>query len=141
MGIVIAVAVVLWGLSFFRFRQQYSRDRVLCELLKRKYELMPNTLTECEYACGLMLCQQYRSALELFEELKHSGADRRLSYLDMNIAFCNKPLPWSTGAKNHNGSWLHHFLLVRIGRRRRVAISADSYLEANAVLRARGRSR
>lgn len=112
-------------------------DWLLCAMLEHKYHEYPNVQTESEYACGLMKCQQYKSALKLFEDLKHSGYKIQLPYLDENINFCEKPLPWSSEAKDHHGgSWLHNFFLVRFGGRRMVAISSDTYLEANAMLRA-----
>ena len=115
-------------------------DRMLCTMLEHKYRDSPSPVTECEYASALMLCQQYQSALSLFEDLKRKGFDRQFSFLDENIKFCKQPLPWRSGAKNHNGSWLHNFLLVRFGGRRMVSISQDTYLEANAMLRAMERN-
>lgn len=136
MGIIIIILVVLWLWSYMKFRRNYKMDKMLCAMLEQKYKQMPSPYTECEYASALMLCQQYQSALNLFEDLKRKGLNRQFSFLDENVKFCMKPLPWSSGAKNHNGSWLHNFLLVRFGGRRMVSISQDTYLEANAMLRA-----
>lgn len=140
MEIIIIILAVLWLWSYFKFRRNYKMDKMLCALLEHKYRENPNPQTESEYACGLMKCQQYASALKLFEDLKRKGLDRQLNFLDDNIKFCKKPLPWSSGAKNHNGSWLHNFFLVRFGGRRMVAISQETYLEANAMLRAMERN-
>lgn len=139
MEVVIIILVVLWGWSFMKFRRKYKMDKMLCKMLEHKYKQMPSPHTECEYASALMLCQQYQLALNLFEDLKTKGLGRQFSFLDENIKFCKKPLPWSSGAKNHNGSWLHNFLLVRFGGKRMVSISQDTYLEANAMLRAMDR--
>ncbi len=114
---------------------------LLCAMLEHKYRETSSSMTEIEYASGLMLCQKYQSALELFEDLKRKGLDWQFSFIDENIKFCMKPLPWSSGPKNHNGSWLHNFLIVRFGGRRMVSISQDTYLEANAMLRAMKRNR
>ncbi len=141
MKIIIAVLAILWLWSYVKFRRKYKMDKMLCAMLEHKYKQMPNPHIESEYASALMLCQQYQSALILFEDLKRKGLDRHFNFLDENIKFCKKPLPWSSGAKNHNGSWLHNFLLVRFGGRRMVAISQDTYLEANAMLRAMERNR
>lgn len=140
MEIIALILMVLWLWSYVKFRKKCKMDRMLCAMLEHKYWENPNPVTECEYASGLMLCQQYKSALELFETLKRKGFDRQFDFLDDNIRFCKKPLPWSSGAKNHNGSWLHNFLLVRFGGRRMVSISQDTYLEANAMLRAMERN-
>lgn len=135
MKIIILILVVLWLWSYFKFRRKYKMDTVLCLMLEHKYRDNPNPVNESEYASALMLCQQYKSALELFEDMKRKGLERQFSFLNDNINFCKKPLPWSSGAKNHNGSWLHNFLLVRFGGKRMVVISPDTYLEANAMLR------
>ncbi len=140
MEIILIVLIGLWVWSYVKFRKRYKMDRLLSEMLGRKYKQMPTPQTESEYACALMLSQQYQSALELFEDLKRKGAGRQLNFLDANIEFCKKPLPWSSGAKNHNGSWWHNFFLVRLGGRRMVLISDESYLDFNAMLRAMARN-
>lgn len=137
---IIIVLLALWLWSYVQFRRKYRMDRLLCAMLEHKYQENPNLMTESEYASALMLCQQYQSALSLFEDLKRKGFDRQFNFLDENIKFCKKPLPWSFGAKNHNGNWLHNFLLVRFGGRRMVTISQDTYLDFNAMLRAMARN-
>lgn len=139
MEVIIPILAVLWLWSYVKFRRKYKMDKMLCAMLEHKYKQMPSPHTECEYASALMLCQQYQSALNLFEDLKRKELDRQFSFLEENIRFCKKPLPWSSRAKNHNGSWLHNFLLVRFGGRRMVSISQDAYLEANAMLLAMDR--
>lgn len=136
MGLVIAILVVLWIWSYIRFRKVYHYNCMLWVILERNYRENPNPHTQSEYASALMLCQQYQSALELFEELQRNGSGRQFIFLDANIKFCRKPLPWSKGAKNHNGSWVHNFLFVRFGGRRIVAISQETGLAANAIIRA-----
>lgn len=140
MEIIVIILVALWLWSYIKFRRKHKIDKLLCSMLEHKYREKPDPMTESEYASALMLCQQYQSALELFEDLKRKGLDRQFSFLNENIKFCKKPLPWSSGAKNHNGSWIHNFLLVRFGGRRMVSISQDTYLEFNAMLRAMERN-
>lgn len=65
MEIIIAILAALWILSYFKFRRNLKRDRMLCALLAEKYREAPGPLTESEYACALMQCQQYASALKL----------------------------------------------------------------------------
>lgn len=63
------------------------------------------------------------------------------TFLDANIEFCKKPLPWSSGAKNYKGgSWWHNFQLVRFGGRRQVAISEQTGLAFNSMLRMMNRN-
>lgn len=135
MEIVIIVIAALWLWSFIKFRRKYKMDKTLCEFLRLKYEEHPSAHTQVEYASGLMMCQRYSDALPLFEDLQRKGTQIQFDFLPENIAFCKRPLPWSKGAKNYNGSWWHNFLLVRFGGRRLTSISRETLLEANAMLR------
>lgn len=135
MKIIIIILVALWLWSFIKFRRKYKMDKVLCEFLCYKYDDGPSPGTQVEYASALMACQHYADALSLFEDLQNRGYQTQFDFLPANIDFCKKPLPWSSKIRNHNGSWWHNFLLVRFGGRRRVAISRDTLLEANAMLR------
>ncbi len=81
---------MLWVWSYVKFRRKYKMDKMLCAMLEHKYKQMPSPHTEVEYASALMLCQQYRSALNLFEDLKRKGLDRQkqggiLSYAALRI--------------------------------------------------------
>lgn len=55
--------------------------------------------------------------------------------IKMNIDFCTKPLPWSHGAKDHNRSWRHNFLLYRLGGRRINLVDPQTVLDVNRTLR------
>ena len=134
--IVILVLFVLWLYSYKKFRRRYAIDKMMCAYIHERYQLNPCPKTAIEYASALMQCQLYYSSLILFEEIKKNDLFKEYSFLDANIAFCKNPLPWSRGAINHNnGSWRHNFLLVRFGRARRVAISEETALEFNSMLR------
>lgn len=135
MKIVIIVFVAMWLWSYVKFHRKYKMDKTLSEFLRLKYQNNPNPHTQVEYASGLMMCQRYADALLLFEDLQQQGLQMQYNFLPENIAFCKKPLPWSSGAKNHNGSWWHNFLLIRFGGRRLTSISRETLLEANTMLR------
>lgn len=125
--------------SYVRFRKRYKMDKMMCEFTRHRYEAdSSNPTTAIEYGSALMQCQQYQSALNLFEDIKRRVANASTFYpfLDANIAFCKKPLPWSSGAKDRRGgSWWHNFQLVRFGGRRQVAISQEAGLAFNSMLR------
>ena len=56
--------------------------------------------------------------------------------LDLNIRFCEKPLPWSKGAKDHRAfKYIHYFFLKRIGNRRYEFITEEDALEFNSYMR------
>lgn len=137
MKLFFLIIFILWVWSYFKFRKAFKYDSMLCDFLKYKYKQNPTPQSKCEYASALMLCQQYASAVFLFRELQSSPFIRANPYITDNIAFCEKPFPWSDGpAKNHiGGSWLTNFLLLRFGRKRAVTISDDSQLEFSSYLR------
>ena len=119
-------------------------DQMMCEFTHQLYdEDSSNPLTAIEYGSALMQAQQYKSALSVFEGVKRrvAMASKLYPFLDLNIEFCKKPLPWSSGAKDHKGgSWWHNFLLVRFGGRRQIAISEQTGLAFNSMLRIMNRN-
>ena len=139
MKYIIIILAVMWLFSYVKFRKRYKMDKMMCEFTHHRYEAdSSNPMTAIEYGSALMQCQQYKSASVIFEGVKRRMANASAFYpfLDANIAFCKKPLPWSSGAKDHRGgSWWHNFLLIRFGGRRQVAISQDTGLAFNSMLR------
>lgn len=136
MKIFFALVIIAVLVSYFSFKKKYKMDTMLCGYLGQKYKQAPNTTNEKEYASALMVCQKYRTALELFEDLKRKGVDKEIGLINDNIKICRKPLPWSTKVRNYNGSWLHSILFSCFGGKRRVLISRDTYKEADAMIRA-----
>lgn len=135
MKYIIVILVVMWLWSYVKFRKRYKIDRMMCEFTRHRYnEDSSNPMTTIEYGSALMQAQQYKSALEVFDRVKSRVAMACTMYpfLDANIELCKKPLPWSSGAKDHKGgSWWHNFQLVRFGGRRQVAISEATGLAFN----------
>lgn len=143
MTYIIIILVVMWLISYIKFRRRYKMDKMMCEFTRHRYEEdSRNPMTAIEYASSLMQCQQYGSAIKVFEGIRNRipNANKIYPFLDANIEFCKKPLPWSSGAKDgakdhKGGSWWHNFQLVRFGGRRQVAISEQTGLAFNSMLR------
>ena len=139
MKYVITILVVMWLFSFVKFRKRYKIDKMMCEFTRHRYnEDSSNPMAAIEYGSALMQAQQYKSALHIFEGVKNrfANSNNLFPFIDNNIAFCKKPLPWSSGARDHkDGSWWHNFFLVRFGGRRQVAIWQDTGLAFNSMLR------
>lgn len=139
MKYVVIILAVMWLFSYVKFRKKYKMDRMMCEFTLQLYnEDSGNPMTAIEYGSALMQAQQYKSALAVFEEIKRrvAMASTLYPFLDANIEFCKKPLPWSSGVKDHKGcSWWHNFQLVRFGGRRQVAISEQTGLAFNSMVR------
>lgn len=139
MTYIIIILAVMWLFSYVRFRKRYKMDKMMCEFTRQLHNKdSSNPMTAIEYGSALMQAQQYNRALEVFEGVKRrvAMASTLYPFLDANIEFCKKPLPWSNGAKDHRGgSWWHNFQLVRFGGRRQVAISEQTGLAFNSMLR------
>lgn len=136
MKYIVIILVVMWIFSYVKFRKHYKIDRLMSEFTRQRYQKDPNPQRAVEYASALMQAQQYKSALALFEDIKRQAMPGQFPFLDANIAFCNKPIPWVSGAVDHNGgSWWHNFQLARFGGRRQVAISQETGLAFNSMLR------
>lgn len=144
MTYIIIILAVMWVISYVKFCKRYKMNKKMCEFTFQRFNVDPsNPMTTIEYGCALMQCQQYQSALNVFETLKRRIPDVSMMYpfLDVNIEFCKKPLPWSSGAKDHKGgSWWHNFQLVRFGGRRQVVISDSTRLSFNSMLRMMNRN-
>ena len=139
MQYIIIILAAMWLCSYVKFRKRYKMDRMMCEFTRHRYnEDSSNPMTAIEYGSALMQAQQYKSALEMFDRVKRrvAMASTMYPFLHANIEFCKKPLPWSSDAKDQKGgSWWHNFQLVRFGGRRKVAISEQTGLAFNSMLR------
>ena len=139
MWLIITIISIMWIWSYAKFRRRYKLDVMMSEFTRHRYDENPqNPNAAIEYGSALMQIQQYKRALHIFEGVKNQIANSNVifPFLDANIAFCKRPLPWSSGAKDHKGgSWWHNFQLVRFGGRRQVAISQDTGLAFNSMLR------
>lgn len=144
MKYVITILVVMWLFSYVKFRRRYKLEAMMSEFTRHRYSVDSNNpMTAIEYGSALMQAQQYKSALQVFESVKRrvAMANTLYPFLDANIEFCKKPLPWSSGAIDHKGgSWWHNFHLVRFGGHRQVAISQDTGLAFNSMLRMMNRN-
>ena len=132
---IIIALFLYWGWCIIKFKKQYHRDLVLLALTEDTAKTSPTPNTLIEYAGALMHCQRYSDALTIYEDLDKQGLSRVYTFIPYNIAFCKKPHPFCNGPKNFNGSYRHNFILTRLGAKRNPAISNETLLKANALLR------
>lgn len=132
---IIIALFLYWGWCIIKFKKQYHRDLVLLALTEDTAKTSPTPNALIEYAGALMHCQRYSDALTIYEDLDKQGLSRVYTFIPYNIAFCKKPHPFCNGPKNFNGSYRHNFILTRLGAKRNPAISNETLLKANALLR------
>lgn len=108
-----------------------------------KHELLINQGNVCT-ASNVMLrlssafieIQHYKDAYELYEILMKTNLPNiDKGKLKENMDFCNKPIPGCSKLKNHNGSFWHNFILVRLGKRRFNYLTEEDFLQTNSIIR------
>lgn len=88
-----------------------------------------------ELASAYMQVQRYEDAYNMFASiLRKNPNSYNASDISLNMEFCKKPLPWSSGLHNHNMGYWHNFMLVRFGGRRKIMISDNSYIATDKLI-------
>ena len=143
MKLVLFVLLCMWCYSYFKFRRTIRYKEQVNSYIEQLYAQDQSDIILLQLASSYTECQKYKSALICYNKLDISKIDGRLfggdtqlrSHIEMNIKFCQKPLPWTKEPKDHNRSWLHNFLLFRLGGQRIRLISNNVILEANSAIR------
>lgn len=133
--IFVFVILLYWGWCVIKFKRQYRRDLVLLALTENTANTTPTPMALIEYAGALMHCQRYSDALAIYEDFDKQGLSKVYTFIPYNIAFCKKPHPFCCGPKNFNGIYWHNFILKRLGAKWNPAISNETLLKANSLLR------
>lgn len=120
-----------------KFQRQFGVDLKMCDFTRSRYKAKPGKQTAVEYGCALMQVQMYKSAFDVFQESKKYGSLKAYPYVKKNIAFCEKPLPWSRrkAKDRYVLNWLFDILVSRFGRRRVVVYSNKTLDEFYEYLR------
>lgn len=139
MKIVIAIILILWIYSMFRFSKEQKFFKRVCRYYEYKHRQNPNDVSvSMGLASAYMKTQKYKKAYDIYEKLESKGVAAYPGYgesLQANKEFCRKPFPGCNGPKDFNGSWWHNFKLVRLGGRRRYDFNQDHMLEAESMMR------
>lgn len=80
--------------------------------------------------------QHYKDAYEIYETLMKTdlpNIDKCI--LKANMDFCNNPVPGCRGLKNHEASFWHNFILVRLGKRHFNFLTEEDFLQTNSIMR------
>ena len=113
---------------------KYFKIIVGC-LLKEVNSNPTNPMLQMRLASALSEIQHYKDAYDIYNGLLNQGSFvPNIDKIKINMEFCKNPIPGS-GLKNHNSSWLHNFLLVRLGKQRYNFLIDDDFLLANSILR------
>ena len=136
------VISVLLIISFIRFEFQYRLDVKFVSFMELKCKLTDDIGTHLALCSAYTNIQYYRTALEKYDKilntpnLKNQLTSKYLEQINTNKKFCDAPLFWSSGAKDHKAfRYFHYFFLKRIGRARYSFICENDILEFNSFLR------
>ena len=143
MKLFLFALLCMWCFSYFKFRRTIRYKEQVNSYIEQLYVQNKSDIILLQLASSYTECQKYKSALICYNKLDVSKIDGRLfggdtqlhSHIEMNIKFCKKPLPWTKEPRDHNHSWLHNFLLIRLGGPRIRLISNNVILEANSAIR------
>ena len=134
----------MWVYSYFRFKSKMHYNYQIVTYLEMKQASTNDDFTLLQLGSAYMEAQLYKSAKNCFETVDLNNISSTVKFrlpmvneenIKMDIDFCNKPLPWSHGAKDYKKSWLHNFLLYRLGRSRINLVDPQTILEVNSVIR------
>ena len=144
MKLILFILFCMWVYSYFRFLSKMNYKYQVVKYLEKKYASDKDDYTLLQLGSAYMEIQLYKSAKDCFEKIDFNHISSTIKMrmpmvseenIRMDIDFCSKPLPWSHGAKNHNKSWLHNFLLYRLGGRRINLVDPETILEVNSSIR------
>ena len=127
MKIVLFALILLWLYSYWRFTGKRSHMRKLVMVTERRFAQLKTQQSAIDLATAYMNAQRYADAYALYAKILSEGCVQA-EIIRLNMEFCQKPLPWSKGLKNHSQSYWHNFMLVRLGGRRNNLISQEAIL-------------
>ena len=144
MKLLLFILFCMWVYSYFRFKSKIYYLYQVATFLEIKYASDHDDYTLLQLGSAYMEVQLYKSAKECYEKVDLNNISPTIKLqkpmvneenIKMDIEFCSHPLPWIHGAKDHNKSWLHNFLLYRFGRMRINLVDPQTILEVNSTIR------
>lgn len=136
MKLFLFVLFLFWLYHYWHFTGKRKYIKKLVVVAEHLYDRQPCEQNALELASAYMQAQRYADAYSTFQDvLKKMPGTINKTDIVMNMEFCKKPLPWSSSLKNHNMGYLHNFMLVYLGGRRKVMISQETIFKTDDYLR------
>ena len=134
--IIIGIIIVLFVISFVRFKQKMKYFGVVVAFLQQKASVFPSVEVMLSLSSALIEIQRYKDACDILESVASEYPNHpQMDKVNANIMFCKNPCPGVNSLKNFNESWLHNFILVRLGNRRFNFLTEDDLLSVNSFIR------
>lgn len=141
MTIVIILLFAIWCYSYIKFRRKQKYFSVMVVYLSQELQRSPSQQDTANLLLRLSSAfieiQHYKDAYDIYEQLLRPNlyTGEMKERIVMNKDFCSNPFPGSKGPKNHNHSYWHNFILVRLGKRRYNFLTENDYLMTNSIIR------
>lgn len=134
--IIIIVLFILWILSYIRFRHKMKYFTLMADYLQAVVMKQPTTEHLLRFSSALIEIQRYKDAYDILEKVSLSYPNHpQMERIKMNMEFCTKPIPGVNSPKNYSKSWLHNFIVVRLGRRRYIFLTEEDHLTTSSLMR------
>ena len=141
--IILVILGIVFIYSYIKFKRQYRLTLLFVAFMENKCRVFDNDVDALLSLCSVYTdAQLYKKAHDKYKDLlqtpsiKDQLSVEKLERIQENLRFCDAPLFWSSGAKDHIVfKYLHYFFLRRIGRRRYSFIREEDALEFNSALR------
>jgi hypothetical protein len=135
--VIIGIIIFLFVRSFIKFKQKMKYFGVAVALLQQKASIFPSVEIMLSLSSALIEIQHYKDACDILESVASEYPNHpQMDKVNANIKFCKNPCPGVNTLKNFNESWLHNFVLVRLGNRRFNFLSESDMLDVNSTIRA-----
>lgn len=141
--VIIVIIVVIFFVSYIKFKRKYKIQFLFAEFMREKNNLVPKEIDTILSLCSAYTdAQLYKKAYDKYCEilndplLKETLSQDQLERVIQNRRFCDAPMFWSSGPRDHIFfKYIHYFFLNRIGRRRYNFIREEDVLEFNTAMR------
>jgi hypothetical protein len=136
MKLFLFVLFLFWLYNYWRFKGKRKYYKKMVIVAEHRHERLQTEQSALELASAYMQVQRYADAYNAFASvLTKYKYTPNTQDIKANMAFCQKPLPWSRKLKNHDMSYWHNFMLVRFGGRRKIMIPHETYIETDNYIR------
>lgn len=141
--IILVIIGVAFVYSYIKFKRHYRLTLMFVAFMENKCRLNEGDIDALLSLCRVYTdAQLYKKAYDKYMSILHDPSlktrlsEEKIEKVNENLRFCDAPLFWSSGPRDHfMFRYLHHFFLRRIGRRRFVFIREEDALEFNSLLR------
>lgn len=141
--IVLVILGIVFIYSYIKFKRHYRLTLLFAAFMEKKCRIFDDDIDALLSLCSVYTdAQLYKKAYDKYNlilqtpSLKGQLSGEKIDRVRENLRFCDAPLFWSSGAKDHFMlRYLHYFFLRRIGRRRYNFIREEDALEFNSALR------